>query len=107
MTDEFDPAAFDAQEAESGRPLKEVSSNDIALETLKAVCRKHTTTREEAESLWADVKHLYQLAANIEEKTLGRESDQQGKMEARSLIEREGADLFKQFNNDIEGSSHA
>lgn len=107
MDDDFDPALFDAMEAENERPLDEVSSKDIALETLRAVCREMADTPQEAELLWGDVKKLYEAASDIEEQTLGRDNDQQGKSEARSLIEREGNDLFDRFNKDAEGAPHA
>ncbi|WP_075881843.1 hypothetical protein [Vreelandella massiliensis] len=107
MDENFDPAAFDALAAESERPLEEVSSRDIALETLEAVCREMADTPEDAESLWSDVRHLYKVAAVIEDETLGRDTVQQGKSEARSLIEREGADLFDQFNGEVGREPHA
>ena len=107
MDFDFDPAAFDAEKAESEKPLEEISSSDIAHQTLKAVCREQTETDAEADALWEDISCLYSMAYNIEQETLGRDTGPQGRTLVGSLVSRKGEELFKICVKEEQGGTDA
>lgn len=104
---DFDPAAIDAQKAESEKPLEEISSSDIATYTLKAVCQEVASTSSEADALWEDIRHLYSIAEIIEEETLGRDTGAQVRSLRTELVNQKGEALFKAFVDDTAGGKDA